>query len=306
MGRPALLLSFDFEDWHQLVHRRLGLEDWDRPGPAFERQMHAVFRLLEELGAGATFFLVGMTARNYPGIVREIVDRGYGVASHGYAHTPVHSQTPEEFRQDVEASIDVIGELTGTRPIGYRAPVFSITRGTPWAYDVLAELGFRYDSSQHDSPRIPDRIHPVPETPYRLDLPAGKSILELPIPVLRAAGRAIPFAGGAYWRVLPAPVLVRALRSVARSNPWPLVYFHPYEFDPLPLRADLPAGLGGRRRLFAATKSALRNPGRRLVAARIRKVAEHFQLVSYEEAYGEIDERYGSSTRALSPEGVLV
>jgi peptidoglycan/xylan/chitin deacetylase (PgdA/CDA1 family) len=63
--RPPLLLSFDLEDWNQLVHRRLGLPDWDRPHPAFERQVDAILSLLDEIGAKATFFLLGMTVANY-------------------------------------------------------------------------------------------------------------------------------------------------------------------------------------------------------------------------------------------------
>jgi peptidoglycan-N-acetylglucosamine deacetylase len=296
--KPAALLSIDVEDWHQLVHRRLGAADWDLPGQAFERQMQELFDLLDELGAQATFFLLGMTVANYPQVAAEIAKRGYEIASHGYAHARVYTQAEPEFRADLERSIQVIGEATGKRPAGYRAPAFSINRDTPWAYDVLAELGFRYDSSQYESPRIPNRIHPVPLTPYLLELPSGKSLWEFPIP---SRGR-FPVGGGAYWRVLPASVLVRALGGIS----WPVLYFHPYEFDSLPLRADPPDGLAPRRRLVAASRSLLRNPGRRLIAARIRKVAEHFRLTSYEEAHAEIDERYGASTRALSPEGVLV
>ncbi len=158
----AALLSIDVEDWHQLVHRRLGAPDWDRPGPAFERQMHALLSLLDELKAGATFFLLGMTVENYPRAIAEIAERGYEIGSHGYAHARVYTQTEAEFRADIERSIEVIGEATGRNPAGYRAPAFSINRDTPWAYDVLAELGLRYDSSQYESPRIPNRISPVP------------------------------------------------------------------------------------------------------------------------------------------------
>lgn len=298
VSRPGLLLSIDVEDWHQLVHRRLGIEDWDRPGPAFERQMHALFDLLDELHARPTFFLLGMTAEQYPHVVAEIGARGDEVGSHGYAHARVYMQTEVEFRADLERSIDVIGEATGKRPVGYRAPAFSINRDTPWAYDVLAELGFKYDSSQYDSPRIPNRIRPVPKAPYRLELASGMRLWEFPIP----SRGPFPIGGGGYWRVLPAPVLARALGRI----PWPVLYFHPYEFDPLPLRVDPPDGLAWRRRLLGASRSVLRNPGRALVAARLRKVAEHFRLTSYEEAHAEIDERYGASTRALSPEGVLV
>jgi polysaccharide deacetylase family protein (PEP-CTERM system associated) len=296
--QPAALLSIDVEDWHQLVHRRLGAADWNRPGPAFERQMQAVCDLLAELGAKATFFLLGMTVENYPHVAAEISERGYEVGSHGYAHARVYTQTEAEFSADLERSVEVIGKATGRRPTGYRAPAFSINRDTPWAYEVLAELGFRYDSSQYDSPRIPNRIAPVPRAPYRLELPSGTKLWEFPIP---SFGR-IPIGGGGYWRVLPAAVLARALGRIS----WPVLYFHPYEFDPLPLRAELPDGASPRERLFAASRGPLRNPGRHLVAARLRKVGQHFRLTSYEEAHAEIEREYGASTRALSPQGVLV
>jgi polysaccharide deacetylase family protein (PEP-CTERM system associated) len=295
--RPAIL-SIDVEDWHQLVHRRLGLEDWDRPGPAFERQMHALFDLLDELDARPAMFLLGMTVERYPGLVREIAERGYEIGSHGYAHRRVYTQSEAEFREDVQRSIDVIGEAAGRPPAGYRAPEFSINRKTPWAYDVLAELGFRYDSSQHDNRRIPNRIAPFPSTPYRLRLASGRTIWELPTPSVRR----MPVGGGAYWRVLPASVLVEALRRI----PVPVLYFHPYEFDPLPLRAELPDGLGPKQRAVAASRRMLRNPGRGLIAARLRKVARHFRLTNFEETHGEIEREYGASTRALSPQGVLV
>lgn len=302
MSRPAAILSFDVEDWHQLVHRNLGARDWDRPGPAFERQIEAAFALLDELEAKATFFLLGMTLKNYPRIAGEIVARGYETGSHGYAHARVYQQSANEFRADLEQSIEVIGEATGRRPLGYRAPAFSINRSTPWAYEILAELGFRYDSSQYDSPRIPNRIRPVPEAPYRLELSAGGELWEFPIASVRVGGRGVPVGGGAYWRALPAAVLLRAFDRI----PCPVLYLHPYELDPLPLRADPPEGLAPRRRLQAASRSLLRNPGRMLVAARLRKVAQHFRLLSYEEAHVEVERRYGASTRALSPEGVLV
>jgi polysaccharide deacetylase family protein (PEP-CTERM system associated) len=301
-----LLLSIDFEDWHQLVHRRLGRADWDTRGPALERQAEVIFSLLDELRAKATFFVLGMTAERYPDLIREIAGGGHELACHGYAHERVHRQSPDEFRRDVERCAELLEQLTGKRPLGYRAPAFSINRDTPWAYEALRDLGFRYDSSQYDSPRIPRRIHPVPSTPYRLELPSGREIWEFPITVWRVRGRPVPVGGGAYWRVFPTGVLRRALGRVAAENAYPVLYFHPYELDPRPLRAALPEHPTPRQRLLAAWKSVQRNPGRGLVAARIRAIAQQFPLVSYEEAYGEVVERYGARPRSLSRAGIVV
>jgi polysaccharide deacetylase family protein (PEP-CTERM system associated) len=300
-GRPSLLLSFDLEDWHQLVHRRYGREDWDRRHPAFERQVDAILALLEELGARATFFVLGMTAARYPDVVRRLAQGGHELACHGHAHARVYTQSREEFRDDVERAIDAIESAGGRRPVAYRAPAFSINRRTPWAYEVLAELGFRCDSSQYDSPRIPDRISPVPAEPFRLDLGDGRSLWELPVPVWHR----IPIGGGSYWRVLPAPVIRRGLDALGRQTAYAVLYFHPYEFDPEPLRATLPSPTP-RQRLAAAGKSLWRNAGRPLVARRLREIARDHRLLSYDEAYDDIARRYGTSTRALSPQGVLV
>ena len=294
--RPSLLLSIDFEDWHQLVHRRLGRADWDQANPAFAPQVHALLDLLDELDATATFFLLGMTVANYPDLAREIVARGHEAASHGFAHVRVHDQTRQQFHEDVRRSLDVIEEATERRPAAYRAPAFSITRRTPWAYEVLAELGFRCDSSQYDSPRIAERIGGIPDAPYRLRLASGQELWEFPL----ATWGPLPIGGGSYWRLLPASLIRRGLADDS------VLYFHPYEFAPDPLRASLPPSPAPRQRAIAAGRSLWRNAGRRLVAKRLRQVARDYRLVSYDQVYDDIARRYGTRTRALSQEGVLV
>jgi peptidoglycan-N-acetylglucosamine deacetylase len=277
--KRRLLLSIDFEDWHQLVHRRLGLREWDRPHHALDRQTAHLLDLLDELGARATFFLLGMSVGNHRDLVAEIVRRGHEPACHGYAHARVYEQTPDELRADLARAVETIADATGRRPLAYRAPAFSINRRTPWAYDLLVEAGFAYDSSQYDSPRVPDRIGDIPSEPYRLG-----ELWELPVT-----------GGGSYWRLLPP----RNLRDFA------VLYFHPYEFGP-PLRAELPADATAKQRLGAARIVAWRNAGRSLVERRLRQVARTHRLVSYHHAYGDLDRLYGTRTRALSPQGVLV
>jgi len=306
VAAPALLLSFDFEDWHQLVHRRLGLPDWDSRGAALDRQTAAALDLLDELDARATFFLLGMTVRRYPDLVAEIVARGHEPASHGFAHRPVYTQTQEEFRRDLAESVEAIAEAAGRAPVAYRAPAFSINRRTPWAYEELGAAGFRYDSSQYDSPKVPARIGGIPSEPYRLELPDGATLWELPVAVSTVAGRAVPVGGGSYWRLLPAPMLLRGLHAAAERSGFPVTYFHPYEVDPQPLHARLPALPSPKQRFVALQRSVWRNTARRRIPERLRLVARQFRLISYEEAYAELEQRYAESTRALSREGVLV
>jgi polysaccharide deacetylase family protein (PEP-CTERM system associated) len=300
----TVLLSVDFEDWQQLVRRRLGDADWDRPNPAFPRQVAALLDLLDDVGATATFFLLGMTAKNYPALVEELVARGHEPACHGYAHTLAFLQTPAEFRSDVEASARLIEAITGRRPAGYRAPVFSLNRDTVWAYRILAELGIRWDSSQYDNPRVPHRLRPIPASPYVLTEPGGARLLEIPLTVSSLLHAPLPLGGGGYWRVLPRRVVSRALR--ARMEDSAALYFHPCEFDPQPLRVALSPGSTAGQRIRAAYRHVRANPGRRHLQGSLRYVAREFTLVSYEHGLEAVMSRCGTRTRALSQEGVLV
>jgi hypothetical protein len=78
--------------------------------------------------------------------------------------------TPEEFKQDIQKSKKILEDIAGTEVIGYRAPSYSITRKSLWAFEILAEEGYRYDSSifpiHHDRYGIPD----APRFPFVIPL----------------------------------------------------------------------------------------------------------------------------------------
>ena len=301
----TLLLSFDLEDCDQILARRLGNPSWDRPWAAFERQLARVLELLDSLPAKATFFVLGMTARNHPDWVRELASRGHDMAAHGFDHRPVFSQRPEEFRHDVERSVELISSLTGRRPVGYRAPEFSLGRETPWAFDVLADLGFRYDSSLYDSPRHPHRLAGIPAAPCRITLPSGRELWELPIAVARWGPLRMPVGGGSYWRVLPPAVLQACLRRAAQGS-LPL-YFHPYECDDRPLNLPLAQPPTRSQRLLAASYWLRAKPGWGTLPERLRSIARDFDLATYASVLERLeDEDDGSGARSLSAGGVIV
>jgi polysaccharide deacetylase family protein (PEP-CTERM system associated) len=285
MDRPTLLLSVDFEDWHQLVRRRVGAPGWDAAGPALERQTDAMLALFDELGARATFFVLGMAARTHPQLLGKIVEHGHEIGCHGDAHLPVHTQTPGEFAADLQAARATIEELTGRTPIGYRAPAFSITRSCEaWAFNILAEQGFAYDSSQHDSPALRDRVAPANASPHRID--AG--LWEFPIAVWRVerAGVRVPVGGASYWQVLPARVLLKGLEHAGQ---YAGLYLHPNELDPEPLRAQLPAGASQGQRAQATLREVQRNGARRRAPGVLRAIAQRFDLIPYGEAHARLD-----------------
>jgi polysaccharide deacetylase family protein (PEP-CTERM system associated) len=283
----TLLLSVDFEDWHQLVRRRVGAEGWEQAGPALERQTEALLATFDELGARATFFMLGMAARSYPALVRAVAAAGHEVACHGDQHRLVHTQTPQEFANDLRAARATIAELTGTAPVGYRAPAFSITASARWAFEVLAGEGFLYDSSQHDSPRIRGRIVPARAEPHALD----GHLWEFPIAVGRVGSARLPVGGASYWGVLPTPVVLRALEDAAEMGG---LYLHPHELDPEPLCAPLPAGTAAMARAHARLRAVQRNAARRRAPSVLRAIAGRHRLMTYGEAHAELSTRGGT------------
>ena len=228
-------MSVDVEDYFQVeaFSDRISRKDWGGFPSRVERNTKILLDLFDEYEVRATFFVVGWVADRIPGMVREIVARGHEPACHSYWHRTVYSLTPEEFRDDTRLACDRIEQAGGVKVLGYRAPTWSITKESEWALDVLAELGFAYDSSifpiQHDLYGIPG----AGRFPYVHQLKQGATLLEFPPATVKIAGATLPAAGGGYLRILPLGYTHFAFRQFERQSSAPLiVYLHPWEVDP--------------------------------------------------------------------------
>lgn len=224
------LLTIDLEDWHQLAYRRL---TGDTPPPQTHvfRQMDLLLELLERHGVRATFFTLGSLAERCPEIPRRVASMGHEIASHGYAHLIVHRLTRQQFKADTHRGKEILEDLIGRPVRGYRAAEFSIRADSLWALEVLAELGFEYDSSifpiHHRRYGIPGFFPLAAE----YSLPNNLSIKEIPLATLSWGSLRFPVAGGGSFRVLPQWLLSHAVRTLNDSGKPLVTYFHPYEFD---------------------------------------------------------------------------
>jgi polysaccharide deacetylase family protein (PEP-CTERM system associated) len=147
-------------------------------------------------------------------------------------HALVYELSPAAFREDLRRAQRAIEDACGRRVVGFRAPSYSITRRSLWAFDVLVEEGYVYDASvfpiHHDRYGIPD----APRHPYRVDR-AGGAIWELPGSTVRWGGQNLPFGGGGYFRLLPYAWTRRAFAHVNGAERQPVVFYvHPWEIDP--------------------------------------------------------------------------
>ncbi|MDR1479993.1 MAG: DUF3473 domain-containing protein [Planctomycetaceae bacterium] len=227
--------SVDVEDYYQVgaFSRIISFGDWgnwESRVVANTRRVLDIFDALAE-PVKATFFVLGWVAERYPELVPEIVSRGHEIASHGFCHRLVYEQTESEFREDVVRARQILISQSGQEVIGFRAPSFSIVKRTSWAHEILAEAGYKYDSSVfpihhdlHGNADAPREIHTI-------ETVAG-SIQEFPPAVVRYFGQNLPVSGGGYFRFFPYFVTKMCLRSVNKQDMPFVFYIHPWELDP--------------------------------------------------------------------------
>jgi len=225
-------LSFDIEDWFHMVEIDAVSDsnDWPNLPSLVERYTEWIVQTVTEANTRATFFILGWVAERYPQMVKMIADAGHELGTHSYWHRKVYDLTPEEFRDDMRRSIDVIASAGGKGVLGFRAPSFSITPGTEWAIDVLHDLGLQYDASLFPAPRGHGG-YDCPLQPHTFtEAPSGRPMPELPMSVMRLGPARVAFSGGGYMRLLPLWLIERGFAQYHAQGLPVVIYLHPRDF----------------------------------------------------------------------------
>ena len=76
--------------------------------------------------------------------MKEIVQAGHEVGSHGHLHQRVYDLTPESLSQDLAAALAALAAAGARTVHGYRAPEWSINDRSIWALEILARAGFTF------------------------------------------------------------------------------------------------------------------------------------------------------------------
>ena len=226
-------ISIDLEDWfcvHNLS-KAIPREQWDRCELRVRETTGRLISLFERHKTKATFFVLGWIAERIPEVVKELEDRGHEIALHGYNHLLLTEISPDEFDADLARGLEAI-ERCGvqTRPVGFRAPSFTIVKRTKdWALPILEKYRFKYDSSV-----FPIGFHPdygmvdAPLTPYKIT----ENLHEFPMSCLEVMGKRFPFSGGGYFRMFPYAYTKYCMRKVNAQGRPAVFYLHPWELDP--------------------------------------------------------------------------
>lgn len=239
IGNKVNILTFDIEDWFHILDNpsTKTVNSWSKYETRIHSNVERIFRMLEKTKTNATFFCLGWIAENYPDIVKEIVNMGYDIGTHGRMHQLVFEQSPRDFKEDIFYAVKTLEDITGKKVKYFRAPGFSIRQDNKWAFEVLISLGLEIDCSIFPVKRahggFPSFGSPFP-TVIRYN---GLELKELPINFYSLGGIKIVFSGGGYFRILPYSLIDK----LTKESDYIMCYFHPRDFDPdQPVIKDLP------------------------------------------------------------------
>lgn len=240
MQNTVNLLTVDLEEWFvvEVLRDRYPQETWATLPSTLTANVRRLLSLFYEKNVKATWFILGWCAEHHPTIIEEIAALGHEIACHSYWHRRVDSLTPEAFREDTQRAIEAIVNATGVIPRGYRAPSWSIHNRVAWAFDVLADLGFDYDSSifpiKHDLYGMPTG----PRKLFGMETSSGKLLYEFPNSTYRLLGRNVPVSGGGYLRHSPYWYSRQMIRKLNAEGSPAMIYVHPWELDPKPPQVE--------------------------------------------------------------------
>jgi polysaccharide deacetylase family protein (PEP-CTERM system associated) len=269
--RQANAISVDVEDYFhtEAMSAVVRRENWEKFPSRIEANTSALYELFARYDVHATFFFLGWVAERFPRLVRQAHELGHEIGCHSYWHHPVFRMSSEDFRQDTHQAKTVIEDAIGVPVMGYRAPNFSINQSVPWAYSILEELGFQYDSSVYPVRHQLYGNHRAPRFPHRV----GRNLIELPVATWRVFQQNVPVGGGAYLRILPYALMKSGVRSINKNEQAPAVlYLHPWEID------------DSQPRLEASWKSRVRQyTGLAGMKAKLQRLLQDFALGSIRE-----------------------
>ncbi|MFV9645407.1 MAG: polysaccharide deacetylase family protein, partial [Desulfobacterales bacterium] len=208
------------EEWFHILDlpKSAYNSDWNNYPSRAEIGLDRFLDILSHFNISCTFFILGWVAEKHPNLVRKIDSFGHEIASHGYGHELIYRLGPDRFRQDIRKAKRILEDLTGNEIQGYRGPGFSITTENTWAFDVIAEEGFRYDATLYPGKHAHGGMPGMPGKPFLLLTLEGNKIEEYPVTLMNIAGYRLAFAGGGYFRLFPFVFISQCIKWLNRRG----------------------------------------------------------------------------------------
>lgn len=231
----SVILTFDLEFWYnsEFLNEYLP-ENKSVLKKNIQEEIDSLLPLLKKHKAKATFFVLSEIVNKYPDLINRIYMDGHEIASHGSSHKILTSLSESGFEKELVESINEIKEKTGERPIGFRAPTFSLNNQSKWLIKILKKYKFKYDSSifpffnhLYGNPNGRNDLYKISQDNVFSE-DRESSIMEMPVCVIGKSIFRIPIPGGFYFRVMPLYLFKLLLDRYTRKFP-AVLYFHPHE-----------------------------------------------------------------------------
>lgn len=271
------ILTFDVEEWFHLLDNdsTRSEEQWKGYEVRIHENIDRIFRILDDTGTKATFFIIGWIAKTYPEVVKRIAEK-YEIGSHTMSHQLVWQQGREDFAKDVDSSVKLLQDLTGKQVKYFRAPGFSIRESEAWAFEILHGLGIEVDCSVFPAHHAHGGMVSYGKGEPAIISVNGKRIKEFPISTHEIGGKHLIFSGGGYFRLFPYS-LIRKWAS--ESQDYLMSYIHPRDLDAgQPMIKELP--LARKFKSYVGLDGA---------EAKLRRFLSEFKFSDISDAVGEID-----------------
>jgi polysaccharide deacetylase family protein (PEP-CTERM system associated) len=219
-------LCFDIDDLAYGLNVRNGTRL--PSGSLVEKETYALLESLARMNITATMFIPGYIAQRFPRLVKEIGQAGHEVGSHGCAHMVAERLQKKGFREDASMSKKMLEDLLSAEVSIYKAPEWSITPRTPWAYDELISVGYRIDNTAQPSLLKFLGRQPQDMVPFTYK----DSLTVIPVTSCRLLWRDIPFNGGLFCAYVPVTIQTYYYRRLNQKGIPFNYYCHPFEIHP--------------------------------------------------------------------------
>lgn len=192
--------------------------------------MERLLKLLSDTNNKATFFWLGWMAERLPKLVKKCQEEGHEVASHGYGHILAYKSNKNIYRNDIKKAKNILEDIIGLPVRGFRAAGFGITKHESWAFDVIKEVGYEYDSSIFPAKRGHGGMPNSMIGPHFIDTDYGK-LTEIPMSVIDLLGIRLNLFGGGYLRLATKHIIRWGIKRLRDTHQPLIVYLHPREID---------------------------------------------------------------------------
>ncbi len=91
----------------------------DGPNPKYTPEILAI---LDRYHIKATFFVMGIQAKRYPNLVRDIQAHGHVIANHSMTHPFLTKLSDQQLKYQVDGTNGIVKQITGRAPLCLRPP----------------------------------------------------------------------------------------------------------------------------------------------------------------------------------------